>query len=407
MDNKEQPPNGVQLPTTTETTSHGMRGRFNSGLSDASSGATDLNLSDEEGTLASGSGTHTTIVVPGADGETTTTTIIKHKKRSLRLSSDQLKLLNLDYGSNEARFSVTTRLQGTAWCSCHIYLMRSGDKLVISDIDGTITKSDVLGHVIPAIGGTWAHSGVAELYTRIKNNGFQMVYLSSRAIGQSHYTKAYLQSIAQGSQTLPDGPVLLSPTSVLMAFRKEVIERKPEEFKIACLTDLKSLFPSKQPFFAGFGNRETDVKSYRAVGIPLERILIIDPSGMVRRADKMGFVSDYAQMALDTVDYMFPPIPLGGGGPDPAVQIECSEFNTWRYKPQQFDHLVDEELEAYEQRRKRLIGGGTGDAVATGTGTVAATAVTTIETGNTAGTTAAGTASSTSPPLGAISPGGC
>jgi len=47
-----------------------------------------------------------------------------------------------------------------------------------------------------------------------------MVYLSSRAIGQSHYTKTYLQSIAQGSQTLPDGPVLLSPTSVLMAFKK-------------------------------------------------------------------------------------------------------------------------------------------------------------------------------------------
>jgi hypothetical protein len=49
-----------------------------------------------------------------------------------------------------------------------------------------------------------------------------MVYLSSRAIGQSHYTKAYLQNIAQGSKRLPDGPVLLSPTSVLMAFRKLV-----------------------------------------------------------------------------------------------------------------------------------------------------------------------------------------
>jgi phosphatidate phosphatase LPIN len=36
-----------------------------------------------------------------------------------------------------------------------------------------------------------------------------------------------------------------------------VIERKPEEFKIACLTDLKSLFPGDEPFFAGFGNRET------------------------------------------------------------------------------------------------------------------------------------------------------
>lgn len=91
--------------------------------------------------------------------------------RSLRLSSDELKALHLQYGSNEARFSVTTKFQGTSWCSCHIYLFRYSEKIVISDIDGTITKSDVLGHVIAAIGGTWAHAGVAELYSRIKNNG--------------------------------------------------------------------------------------------------------------------------------------------------------------------------------------------------------------------------------------------
>jgi phosphatidate phosphatase LPIN len=36
-----------------------------------------------------------------------------------------------------------------------------------------------------------------------------------------------------------------------------VIERKPYEFKIAALMDLKNLFPTKQPFYAGFGNRET------------------------------------------------------------------------------------------------------------------------------------------------------
>ncbi|KAK6041932.1 LNS2 protein, partial [Cooperia oncophora] len=127
--------------------------------------------------------------------------------------------------------------QGTSWCSCNIYLYKWYERIVISDIDGTITKSDVLGHVIPAIGGTWAHAGVAELYTRIKNNGYKMVYLSSRAIGQSHTTKQYLKSIAQDSKQLPDGPVLLSPTSVLIAFRREVIERRPEEFKIAALTD--------------------------------------------------------------------------------------------------------------------------------------------------------------------------
>ena len=35
-----------------------------------------------------------------------------------------------------------------------------------------------------------------------------------------------------------------------------MIERKPEEFKIAALSDVKKLFP-KNPFFSGFGNRET------------------------------------------------------------------------------------------------------------------------------------------------------
>lgn len=62
-------------------------------------------------------------------------------------------------------------LKGTAICMCHIYLYKWSETLVISDIDGTITKSDVLGHVIPVVGGTWAHAGVAELYTHIKANG--------------------------------------------------------------------------------------------------------------------------------------------------------------------------------------------------------------------------------------------
>ena len=45
-------------------------------------------------------------------------------------------------------------LQGTSVAKCHIFLWRQTDKLVISDIDGTITKSDVLGHILPVIGTT-------------------------------------------------------------------------------------------------------------------------------------------------------------------------------------------------------------------------------------------------------------
>ena len=166
------------------------------------------------------------------------------------------KHLNLKKGANEIRFSVTTAYQGTTRCFCHVYFWNYTDKIVISDIDGTITKSDVLGHVLPIIGRDWSQSGVTSLFTKIVNNGYHIVYLSARAIGQASITKDYLASIKQGEVNLPDGPIFLNPTSLVNAFHREVVEKKPEVFKIACLKDIKSLFPeSKNPFYAGYGNR--------------------------------------------------------------------------------------------------------------------------------------------------------
>jgi len=38
-------------------------------------------------------------------------------------------------------FSVTTQYQGTSRCTAYIYLWKWDDKVIISDIDGTITRS--------------------------------------------------------------------------------------------------------------------------------------------------------------------------------------------------------------------------------------------------------------------------
>jgi len=42
----------------------------------------------------------------------------------------------------------------------------------------------VLGNVMPLMGRDWSHSGVTQLLSRIKNNGYKVMYLTSRAIGQ-------------------------------------------------------------------------------------------------------------------------------------------------------------------------------------------------------------------------------
>ena len=177
----------------------------------------------------------------------------KHKK-NLRLTSEQISSLNLLEGANDAVFSVTTAYQGTTRCQCQIYCWNYDDKIVISDIDGTITKSDVLGHILPILGRDWAQSGVTNLFNKIYENGYKFIYLSARAIGQAGTTRDYLRSVRQGDVYLPDGPLFLSPTSLISAFHREVIERKPEEFKISCLKDIQALFPSN-PFYAGFGNK--------------------------------------------------------------------------------------------------------------------------------------------------------
>ena len=76
---------------------------------------------------------------------------------------------------------------------------------------------------------------------------------------------------------MPDGPVILSPDRLLRSFIREVVHRKPQMFKIAALRNIRKLFPeSEYPFYGGFGNRETDAISYRAVGIPLGKVFIIN-----------------------------------------------------------------------------------------------------------------------------------
>ncbi|CAF5078748.1 unnamed protein product, partial [Rotaria sp. Silwood1] len=85
----------------------------------------------------------------------------------------------------EVEFSVTTAFQGTAVVKANIFCFDHKTKFVISDIDGTITKSDLFGHIFPLFGKDWSYDGVAKLFQSIKNNNYKFIYLSARAIGQS------------------------------------------------------------------------------------------------------------------------------------------------------------------------------------------------------------------------------
>ncbi|KAM3876943.1 phosphatidate phosphatase LPIN1 [Diretmus argenteus] len=250
-------------------------------------------------------------------------------KKTLRLTSEELASLQLKEGPNDVVFSVTTQYQGTCRCNGTIYLWSWDDKIVISDIDGTITRSDTLGHILPTLGKDWTHQGIARLYHKVSQNGYKFMYCSARAIGMADMTRGYLHWVNERGTMLPMGPVLLSPSSLFSALHREVIEKKPEKFKIECLTDIKHLFyPNTEPFYAAFGNRATDVYSYKEVGVPLNRIFTVNPKGELIQEHAKTNISSYGRLC-EVVDHVFPLL-IRGEGSDFPCSDTFSQFTYWR-----------------------------------------------------------------------------
>ncbi|XP_068598063.1 zgc:123305 [Brachionichthys hirsutus] len=251
-------------------------------------------------------------------------------RKSLRLTSEQIEHLNLREGANKVVFSVTTQYQGTCRCEAAIYRWKWDDRIVISDIDGTITKSDALGHILPQFGKDWTHSGIARLYHKIHQNGYKFLYCSARAIGMAAITKGYLQWVNDKGTALPKGPVLLAPSSLFSALHREVIEKKPEIFKIACLGDIRDLFnPQRRPFYAAFGNRTNDAFAYTQVGVSDTKLFTVNPKGELIQEKTKGNKSSYSHLS-ELVEHFFPVLFTGGNSRSALACPEYSSVSYWK-----------------------------------------------------------------------------
>lgn len=139
-------------------------------------------------------------------------------------------------------------------------------------------RSDVLGHLLPAMGWDWSHAGISRLFTHIGRNAYQvglvgcaallsccfpfqqllsgytqteclmssclhvkpsvecssphahpthapqLMYLSSRSISQASITRDYLATLVQGEFRMPVGPVIISPHGLLPSLYRWALE---------------------------------------------------------------------------------------------------------------------------------------------------------------------------------------
>eukprot|EP00948_MAST-09A_sp_MAST-9A-sp1_P002021 g2021.t1 len=250
----------TSLSTDNETSSSSSFGSHNSGnttIAEVASGnkvpeseksqssTGDLSLSSSGRASSSSSSSSLPI---GSPSSTT-----KYYRKSMRPSSEELRKLQLKPGRNSIRFYVNTAKGTRATLSARMYLWNVDSRIVVSDIDGTITKSDILGHILPRFTSDnfWAHSGVAKLYSGIKRNGYQILYLSSRNIGLSDATKEYLENLTEDERKQIAGGSLHAPKKRVTRFK----------------SDKKNKVRAKTGENMNKGRRETDQKGAAIGGV--------------------------------------------------------------------------------------------------------------------------------------------
>ena len=177
-----------------------------------------------------------------------------------------------------------------------VFLYESTDRLVFTDVDGTITGSDLRGHAAHQLDRVYNHAGVEGFFGAINSKGYKIVYLTARSIDWINRSKQYLFQMSR----LPEGPLLCSEEQLVTAFFTEMTAKIPrlphsgpsslaEMKRIIILSVVRNFDRNKQDnpeiisnVIAGaYGNRSTDAAAYSAAGVRGDRIWIIAKPSML------------------------------------------------------------------------------------------------------------------------------
>ena len=155
-----------------------------------------------------------------------------NKHCSLFPTEEQIEKMNLKEGKNEICFAIETFWGGIQTIKSNIYFWSHRAKMILWDIDGTITRSDVLGVILPRLGFNWNHDGVIELIDKMNNNGYKIVYLTARAIFQGDATHEFLNNMEKDGIKLPSGPIIMDPDGIFSSFKKGIVQKQQYLIKI-------------------------------------------------------------------------------------------------------------------------------------------------------------------------------
>jgi hypothetical protein len=202
-------------------------------------------------------------------------------------SSNVLKCFDLKLGKNEVS---CIHFGSNLFKEFNIWRYNPNDRLVIMDIDGTITKSDVTGYIQTVYMGmfSYVHEGIVPFLRSLREvQGFHMIYLTARPLAHQRETKQLLEGVRdRAGGSLPDGPLFPNKDRLLAALYREVISKTTMQLKTLILNSISRVFGKagctrRTPFVLGIGNKEADALAYNLAGLNAESILLINKTSRI------------------------------------------------------------------------------------------------------------------------------
>lgn len=237
-------------------------------------------------------------------------------------------------GANAARYLITdteTRhLVGICELEIFVYEMDSPDqrhhkqqKIIVVDVDGTITKSTMKGFLYTAIYEDFdenhCHDGICYFLSSLMDeqenqdkSRVKFVYLTNRPISYAKSTRKFLKEFRQDSYQLPRAPLIGFMGNLAGVFKMDLYSKNAHEFKFDTLDryvtrPFRELGAMPKDFVldAGIGNTLYDMHAYHNAGIPLERLFLIDKDSRIYCLDKKNqdqHVENKQSQSLERLD---------------------------------------------------------------------------------------------------------
>lgn len=210
-----------------------------------------------------------------------------------------------------------------------VFLYHKADKIIIMDIDGTVTRSDIRGYIESVYFGVYdyTHEGIVAFLCALQEiSNCHFLYLTSRPISHIKETRLLLQNAkdnpmtaATAEQRLPVGPVFSNTETLMTAAYRELISKNTAALKGSILLTVSAVFeraamastenfplrissqshetiykadelaynnthstPFYSPFLFGIGNKVADAIAYKTAGVPEGHILVVDTNSKIR-----------------------------------------------------------------------------------------------------------------------------